>query len=105
MVPLNLVYVADLSKKAKLTKEEARDLAIYRSKIKTPDGDSGDAENRWDTAGAGFISQNVYLYCALEGLSTVVCGLFDMEALGKVLSLCPGQRVILTQSVGYPRKK
>ena len=30
--------------------------------------------NRWYAAAAGFISQNAYLYCASEGLATVVRG-------------------------------
>ncbi len=54
-----------------------------------------------DTA-VGFISQNVYLYCASEGLATVVRGLMDREALAALLHLRPEQRIILAQSVGYP---
>ena len=84
-VPLDLVYVADLSK------------------AKTAKGENPNAEV-WSAAGAGFISQNVYLYCASEGLATVVRGMFDKDALGKVLSLRPDQKIILTQSVGYPKK-
>jgi nitroreductase len=85
-VPLNLVYVADYSK------------------AKTAKGENPNADT-WSAAGAGFISQNVYLYCASEGLATVVRGLFDREALGKVLNLRPDQKIILAQSVGYPNKK
>jgi len=84
-VPLNLVYVADYSK-AKSAKGE------------NPNADA------WSAAGAGFISQNVYLFCASEGLATVVRGMFDREALGKMLNLRPDQKVVLTQSVGYPKK-
>ena len=85
-VPLNLVHVADFAR------------------AKTAKGVNPNAEV-WSAAGAGFISQNVYLYCASEGLATVVRGLFDQAALGKVLNLRPDQKIILTQSVGYPRKK
>jgi SagB-type dehydrogenase family enzyme len=85
-VPLNLVYVADYSK------------------ARTPKGENPNAEV-WSAAGAGFISQNVYLYCASEGLATVVRGMFDKNALGKVLNLRPDQKIILTQSVGYPKKQ
>jgi len=85
-VPLDLVYVADYSK------------------AKTPRGENPNAEV-WSAAGVGFISQNVYLYCASEGLATVVRGMFDRDALGKVLQLRPDQKIILTQSVGYPKKK
>ncbi len=50
----------------------------------------------------GFISQNVYLFCASEGLATVVRGLVDREKLKEVLDLRPSQHVILGQTVGYP---
>lgn len=52
----------------------------------------------------GFISQNVYLYCASEGLATVVLGMVDKPQLEQKMKLKPTQRVILTQPVGYPAK-
>ena len=84
-VPVNLIYVADLSK------------------ANTGRGANPNAE-MWSAAEAGFISQNVYLYCASEGLATVVRGMFDRDSLSKVLNLRPDQKIILTQSVGYPKK-
>jgi SagB-type dehydrogenase family enzyme len=83
VAPLNLVYVADLSK-------------IQRGPEET--------KLVWSAAHVGFIGQNVYLYCASAGLSTVVRGLFDSEELGKVLNLRPDQKTILAQTVGYPEK-
>ncbi len=59
----------------------------------------------WSAAEAGFIGQNVYLFCASEGLATVVRGVFDRDALGKVLKLRPDQKIMLTQSVAYPKRK
>jgi SagB-type dehydrogenase family enzyme len=50
----------------------------------------------------GFISQNVYLYCASAGLATVVVGMVDKPALEKTMGLRPDQKVILTQPVGRP---
>jgi SagB-type dehydrogenase family enzyme len=82
-VPLNLVYVADY---AKMARGSDADKALYSA------------------AHAGFIGQNVYLFCASEGLATVVRGLIDREAISKVMKLRPDQRVILAQSVGYPKK-
>lgn len=80
--PLNLVYVADLAKTG-----------------------SGSAErDTYVAADAGFIAQNVYLFCASEGLATVVRGSIDRPALSTVLRLRPDQRIILAQTVGYPRK-
>lgn len=80
--PVNLVFVADFSKM----------------------GDAPD-ENKMITAhaDAGFIGQNVYLYCASAGLATVVRGLIDKPALEKAMGLRPDQKVILAQTVGYPK--
>jgi len=50
----------------------------------------------------GYISQNVYLFCASEGMHTVVLGSVDKEALHAVMKLKPTQHVILTQPVGLP---
>jgi len=79
--PLNLVYVADLSKSG-----SAPDADLYTA------------------ADAGFIAQNVYLFCASEGLATVVRGSVDRAALAKAMKLRPEQKIILAQTVGYPKK-
>ena len=50
----------------------------------------------------GFISQDVYLFCASSGLATVVRGLVDKQALAKAMKLRPEQKIILAQTVGYP---
>ncbi len=55
-------------------------------------------------ADAGFISQNVYLFCASEKLATVVRGSIDRAALAKAMKLRPEQKIILAQTVGYPKK-
>ncbi len=49
----------------------------------------------------GCISQNIYLYCASEGLATVVYDL-DRAPLAAAMKLRPEQRIILAQAVGYP---
>jgi nitroreductase len=80
--PLNLVYVADLSKT----------------------GQAGSEADLFTGADVGFISENVYLFCTSEGLATVVRGSVDRAALAKVMKLRPDQRILLAQSVGYPKK-
>ena len=80
---VNLVYVADYSKMGTVKNE---DKGLYSA------------------AATGFISENVYLYCASEGLATVVRALIDKAALGNVMKLRPDQKIILAQSVGYPKK-
>ncbi len=80
--PLNLVYVSDYAKM----------------------GSTADQDKmRYSGAHAGFMGQNVYLYCASEGLGTVIRAWFDGPALARALKLRPDQKVILCQTVGYPK--
>ena len=51
----------------------------------------------------GYISQNVYLFCASEGLVTGARAMVDRAALGPKLKLRPDQMIVLAQSVGYPK--
>ena len=81
--PLNLVYIADLAKTGKAQPEQ---------------------RDSWSSAHAGFIAQNVYLFCASEGLNVVVRGLIDKTTLAQKLQLRPEQRIWLAQSIGYPKK-
>jgi len=67
-------------------------------------GRSGGDKAFYSATDTGFISQNVYLYCASEGLATIVIGMVDRPALAAALKLRPEQKVILTQPVGYPAK-
>lgn len=82
-VPLNLIYVADFARMGSRTNEQ---------------------KEFYSAADAGFIAQNVYLYCASEGLATVVRGLVDKPALAKAIKLRADQKITLVQSVGYPIK-
>ena len=79
--PVVLIYVADLPR---LTKAQPDRREFYAG---------------IDT---GFISQNIYLYCASEGLATVV---FDLNRppLADAMHLRPDQKIILAQAVGYPK--
>ncbi|HVM48145.1 MAG TPA: nitroreductase family protein [Candidatus Acidoferrum sp.] len=80
--PVILAFVADLSKLG-----------------------NGNEESKPNTANVnvGYISQNVYLYCASEGLATGARGSVDRKALGPRLKLRPDQLIVLAQSVGYPK--
>jgi SagB-type dehydrogenase family enzyme len=82
--PLNLIYVADMER---MSGASAENQALYSA------------------ADTGFICQNVYLFCASEGLATVVRGSVDREALGKALKLPPQKKIMLAQTVGYPKKE
>lgn len=48
----------------------------------------------------GFIGQNVYLFCASEGLGTFFHST-EREGLAKTLNLKPTQNVLYSQTVGY----
>ena len=80
--PVNLIYVADYARMRRTTEGN-----LMLSAVNT-----------------GYISQNVYLFCASEGLSTVARGLVDRESLAKLMNLRPDQKVTFTQSVGYPKE-
>lgn len=79
---VNLIYVADYSKTGDSSQE---DKLLY----------SG--------ADTGFIAENVYLYCASEGLGAVVRGMVDRDILSKKLNLKEQQKIMLSQSVGYTK--
>ena len=65
---------------------------------------SGENAKFYSTANTGFIAQNVYLFCASEGLATVVRGMVDRSALGEKIGLRPEQEITLVQTVGYPKE-
>ncbi len=68
-------------------------------------GAEKDAEQRqWIWADAGFISQNIYLFCASEGLATGVRALVDRPALAKALGLGEHHVILLAQCVGRPAR-
>ncbi len=81
--PLNLVYVAHGERMQDVSPEDRR---LYGS------------------VDASFIGQNVYLFCASEGLATVFRGAVDNEALGKAMHLEAGPFVTFAQTVGYPKQ-
>jgi nitroreductase len=58
----------------------------------------------YSAADTGFISQNVYLSCASEGLATVVRASMDRGSLAKAMKLKETQRIILAQTLGYPKE-
>lgn len=81
--PVNLIYVADYSRMTRASQED-KDL--------------------YSAADTGFISENVYLFCASEGLATVVRGSIARAALAKAMKLRPDQKIMLAQTVGYLKK-
>lgn len=81
--PVNLIYVADYERPNRVPQSE---------------------KDFWSAADVGFIAQNAYLFCASEGLASGVRAMIDRPALAKLMKLRPGQRILLAQSAGYPKK-
>jgi nitroreductase len=67
-------------------------------------GAQADMQQTYAWTDAAFLSENVYLFCASEGLATGVRAMVDRPALGKALKLGPTQIIALAQSVGSPKK-
>jgi len=87
IAPVNLIFVADLIKAGVSNPEKAGPESLNTSNINT-----------------GFMAQNVYLYCASEKLACVVRGWVDIPELSKAMELAPHQRIIIAQTIGYPKK-
>ncbi len=82
--PLEIALVADT---AKVTGKDERGIteAIY--------------------ANAGFICENIYLFCAARGLCTVARALIPKEELAAKMRLSPCEVITLVQSIGYSAQK
>ena len=80
--PLDLVYVADGSRLQ---------------------GASADEKRLWAFTDVGFLGQNVYLFCASEGLATVFRASLDRARLAQVLRLPDTKFITCAQTVGYPK--
>ena len=80
--PLDLIYVAHGERMTDVSPEDRRLFASV------------------DT---GFIGQNVYLFCASEGLASVFRGAVPYKKLEQAMQLGDGQFVTFAQTVGYPK--
>jgi hypothetical protein len=87
--PVSLLYVADFEKYG-----AGRGMRIDPA-----------TQIAWSNAHAGFIGQNVYLYAASEGLGAWFRAMVDVPGLTALLNLRPAQKVMYSQSVGYPAKR
>ena len=84
--PLSLIYVADMEKTAGMK------------------WDGEDVGATWSYANAAAIAQNVYLYCASEGLACILRAFIDPAKVAKSFNLRAGQKAILTSTIGqFPK--
>lgn len=80
---LDLIYVAD-QKRMTLVPQPWRDPFAF--------------------AAAGAMAQNVSLYCASLDLATVIRAWLDRDVLADAMALASHQRILLAQTVGYPKR-
>ena len=80
--PLDLVYVSNADHLGDVSQQE---------------------QHRVASADVGFIGQNVYLYCASEGLACVFRASLDQARLARTLGLGATQFIMFAQTVGYPK--
>ncbi len=86
--PVNLIYVADLTKRGLREGQQVTDT---------------DQLSSW--ANTGFMAQNVYLWCASEGMSCVIRAMVPRNTLAPEMGLRPLQVIILAQTVGFPAEE
>ena len=80
MAPLDLIFVAN---HGRMSMVPAESRALFAATC------------------AGAIAQNVYLFSASAGLSTVIRAWIDRHAIADALGLDHDQQVLLSQTVGY----
>ncbi|MDP4280966.1 MAG: SagB/ThcOx family dehydrogenase [Bacteroidota bacterium] len=78
--PVNIILVSDYSR---MTKSDEHMKEVF------------------GMADAAYVSGNLYIFCASEGLATGVRAGMDKEKLAKALKLRPEQHIMLGQAVGY----
>jgi len=80
--PMGLVFVADLSRMTSpfVKSEEAKRFSAW--------------------VDTGYVSQNIYLYCAASNLGTVAIALIDRKKLRTLMFLKEHEKIVLTQVVG-----
>jgi nitroreductase len=87
IAPVNLVYVFTL-----------------RNPKNSPAPSPVPEEKRkiWGDVEVGCMVQNVYLYCASQGLASVVRGMVDQKKFSEAVKVKPEQ-IIVAQTIGYPK--
>lgn len=64
-----------------------------------------EAAARFSAMDAGYVSQNIYMYCSAAGMATVACaGGVNPKAIQEALGLPEGMVALLYHPIGYPAK-
>lgn len=89
-----------MSQRPQMIEEAPVALIFYANYDKMKNFDDASKEF-YGATDAGFVSQNVYLYCAAHNLNTVVMGYIDRDAIRQMIDV--DGKAILVQPVGYPK--
>lgn len=89
-----------MSQRPQMIEEAPIALIFYANYDKMKNFDDASKEF-YGATDAGFVSQNVYLYCAAHNLNTVVMGYIDRDAIRQLIDV--DGKAILVQPVGYPK--
>jgi SagB-type dehydrogenase family enzyme len=81
IAPVNLLIVADLDK-------------VF----------GNDTTKVYDALDAGYISQNIYLYCASEDLATVAVAMVNRDQVADLLHFTNRKKIILAHPVGFKKE-
>ena len=84
--PVSLVYVADMAKTKGMKWNEQ------------------DVGPLWSYANAAAIAENVYLFCASDGLACILRAMIDTERISKTFELRPEQKPLLTSTIAQFKK-
>jgi len=82
--PVHLLYVADYGRAEKRVPDS------YRERIPS-----------WAMMHTGFIAQNVFIYCSINGMTSVVREVSGVDRLREALRLRDDQSLIMSQAIGY----
>ena len=81
--PISFCLVANMNKMVRYNKDEFR-------------------INLYSAMDTGYVSQNIYLYCAARKLATVACGMINRSEIGEFLCL-QNAKVMLVHTVGFKK--
>jgi SagB-type dehydrogenase family enzyme len=85
-------------------KGAALDLLFIADTEKTGSGTEPGKANTVSYVNVGYISQNVYLYCASAGIGTRARGGWDQAKLTEIMKLKSTMIVVMGQTVGYVKE-
>lgn len=100
------VYEEDVRKKiSKLifVKKSSVSLCIVADAAKMIHYEDTNKINYYSVMDAGYVSQNIYLYCAAKELATCACGIIEREFISEIIGK-PDIRILLIHPIGSLKK-